>query len=489
MNSQNIGKIKYPIILGIVLLVCAIIVVLLINRNDAENIVLVKIEDKIITQKDFLLNYEFGFPHLKIGKTVQEKKRNYLQFMINEHLLAIEAESKGLDSSPEILYQTKKVRNELLLESIIENDIKPNISISQEEIEEAINKAKVSFKIFYWPEDDYENAVIIKEMFEEKGIDETFRQLSGKKSDFHFDISKYITDYLSWLDIPEESFEAIKNLPVNEISDPVKIGNKYFLFQVQDIRRSTVTSSEYLDKSPTFRKILFNVKLQDELVEYMDNFLTPKNIVTKINPFQIFAAVVIDWVRSDERKLRNFDEWVDLNKNKTSVRDFITYQDSLFISYNDGSFTLNEFLIHFDFDRLKEEFQTKSQYMQYLNGILALAIRDYFLTSRAEMKGYDSSSWFKHELTKWKTKFVFEDQFSRYASQNKFDSINITDKINNDLDSLKIKYNVFIDREILDTLSVRETAKSKKVHIQLLKTGVERLAEPIVDGNWKALYK
>ena len=221
----------------------------------------------------------------------------------------------------------------------------------------------------------------------------------------------------------------------------------------------------------------------------MDNFLTPKNIVTKINPFQIFAAVVIDWARSDESKKMNFYDWVDLNKNKMSVRAFTNYQDSIFILYSDGSFTLSEFLIHFDFDKLKREFQTKSQYMKYLNSILAISIRDYFLTTRAESKGYSSSSWFKHELSKWKTKFIFEDQFSRYASQSLSDSINVTDKINNDLDSLKIKYNVFIDTKMLDTLSVRETEKSKKVHIQLMKTGVERLAEPIVDGNWKAVSR
>ena len=74
MNFQNIRKINYPIIIGIALLIGAIIVLLFINGNDSENIVLAKIEDKIITQKDFLLNYEFGFPHLKIGKTAQEKK-------------------------------------------------------------------------------------------------------------------------------------------------------------------------------------------------------------------------------------------------------------------------------------------------------------------------------------------------------------------------------------------------------------------------------
>ena len=127
--------------------------------------------------------------------------------------------------------------------------------------------------------------------------------------------------------------------------------------------------------------------------------------------------------------------------------------------------------------------------MQYLNNVLAISIRDYFLTTKAEYNGYDRSSWFKHELSKWKTKFIFEDQFSRYASQNSSNNRKFADKINNDLDSLKIKYNVSIDSEMLDTLSVRETEKSKKVHIQLMKTGVERLAEPIVDGNWKSVYR
>ncbi|MCK5457883.1 MAG: hypothetical protein KAI45_12210, partial [Melioribacteraceae bacterium] len=224
---------KRNILISISLLIfLSIIVLFVLFNNKSRPEILAEVGNKIITKKDFLLNYEFGLPHLKIGKSSLERKENYLQFMINEYLLALDAEAKGLDNTRAVKYQTEKIKRELLLESIIENDIKPKIDISPYEIKEAINKSKVSFKFFYWPEKDLRNAQIIKEMFEKNGIKETFKKLSDKKSDVHFDISKYTTDYLSWLDIPEETFNAIKDLPANHFSDPIKIDDLYFIFQI-----------------------------------------------------------------------------------------------------------------------------------------------------------------------------------------------------------------------------------------------------------------
>lgn len=487
MNFHKSNKKNY--IFSSLFLIVLILIIVFFYKAESKEIILAKVGDKVITKKDFLLNYEFGLPHLKIGKTTLEKKKNYLQFMINEYLVSLEAQSKGLDSSPAIIYQSQKVKKELLLESIIENDVKPNVKISKNEIEETINKSKVSFKFFYWPEQDLENAVIIKEMFEEYGIEETFNKLSSKKSDFHFDISKYITDYLTWVDIPEETFAIIKNLPANKISDPVKIGDLYFIFQVQDIRRSTVTTSEYLSKSSTFYKILFNEKLEKEVIKYVDNLITPKNVITKINIFNAFAAVVSDWIRSEDKGTIIFSEWMNLHTEVASVQNFNRYQDSIFIEYNNGSFTLKEFQQYVDFDRISDEYETRTKFRQHLNGVLAISIRDYFLVNEAIIKGYDNSAWFKHEFMKWNSKFIFEEQLARYVTQNSSDSSKVVDKINSDLDLLKNKYEIFINTEMLDTLTVTESNKSKQTYIQLMKKGVERLAEPIVDGNWTSILK
>jgi len=487
MNFHKSNKKNY--IFSSLFLIVLILIIVFFYKAESKEMILAKIEDKVITQKDFLLNYEFGLPHLKIGKSPLERKKNYLQFMINEYLLALDAEAKGLDNTLAVKYQTEKIKKELLLESIIENDIKPKVDINLEEIKEAINKSKVSFKFFFWPEKDLRNALIIKEMFEKNGIEETFKKLSDKQSDTHFDISQYITDYLSWLDIPEETFDAIKDLPANQFSDPIKIDDLYFIFQVQDIRRESITTSEYLDKTPTFRKILYSGKLQDEVVMYVDNLVTPKDIKTKSKVFNAFTDAVIDWYRDEDKGSLDFSDWVNAHPEVTSAQKFYKYQDSVLITYQGGEFTLGEFQSHYYFDRISEEYQTKNQFKNHLNVLIALSMRDYFILIEAKKKEYDRTPWFEHEFIKWTSKFAFEEQLRRYMSGDSSESISVKDRINKDLDLLKTKYQITIDHTMLDTLRVNETEKSNQSFIQLMKGGIDRLAEPIVDGHWESILK
>ncbi len=62
-------------------------------------------------------------------------------------------------------------------------------------------------------------------------------------------------------------------------------------------------------------------------------------------------------------------------------------------------------------------------------------------------------------------------------------------KINTKLDSFRLRYPVVINIKMLDTLKVNETGKSKQSFVQLMKGGVNRLAEPIVEGHWISIMK
>jgi len=85
MNSRRIG-----LYLKALAIICAGLVIISCNKKET-NIrpdIVAQIGDHSITSKDFQLNYEFGFSHLKNGRN---KKLSYLKKMISEKLLALEA--------------------------------------------------------------------------------------------------------------------------------------------------------------------------------------------------------------------------------------------------------------------------------------------------------------------------------------------------------------------------------------------------------------
>ena len=203
----------------------------------------------------------------------------------------------------------------------------------------------------------------------------------------------------------------------------------------------------------------------------------------------VFADAVIEWYRDENKGNLIFSEWTDKNTNIVSVQKFHNYQDSVLITYKGGNFTLQEFQKYFYFDRITEEYQTKNQFKHHIHDVILMSIRDYFLVIEAKKNGYDKTEWYKHEFMKWTSKFAFEEQLVKYMTQKSNDSSSVKSRINKDLEIFKLKYNVIVDFKMLDTLSVNETEKSKQSAVQLMKSGTDRLAEPIVDGHWKSISK
>ncbi|MBK7979383.1 MAG: hypothetical protein IPK06_05135 [Ignavibacteriae bacterium] len=215
--------------------------------------------------------------------------------------------------------------------------------------------------------------------------------------------------------------------------------------------------------------------------------MTPKNIRTKARVFNVFADAVIDWYNSPNKSSQNFYEWSKSALNYPSVQKYIFYRDSVFINYNGGSFTLAEFEKSFFMNNIAKEFNTKIEFKKHLNFLVGQSMRDYFLEKEAEEKNYDETPWFEHEYMKWTSKFAFEELMQKYNDEKLPNDKNLKEIINDDLAQLKSKYNIYVNYAMLDTLKVDETAKAKGISIQLMKLGVNRLAEPIVDGYWKSL--
>jgi hypothetical protein len=112
------------------------------NKESKKNVV-AKVNNISIDAEEFKLNYEFGFPHLKVGKTLEEKKNSYLNFMINEKILALEAEQIGLLNSNDFIESMKKIEKGILLQQFVNKEIKEKIDVTFEEASEYLNKSKV----------------------------------------------------------------------------------------------------------------------------------------------------------------------------------------------------------------------------------------------------------------------------------------------------------------------------------------------------------
>ena len=82
------------------------------NESESDSDIVAYVGNQEISARDFQLNYEFGFAHLK---TTNDRKYSYLQFMINELLLSQEGYHLGLDESERVKSQEAKLKEDLMI--------------------------------------------------------------------------------------------------------------------------------------------------------------------------------------------------------------------------------------------------------------------------------------------------------------------------------------------------------------------------------------
>ncbi len=96
-----------------------------------------------ITAREFLLSYEFGPAFVKREKNPQ---RRYLDFMINEKLLALDAADRGGRLSPEVRRSVIEIEGDLATEELYREDVLKKVRITEEEIGYAVAGQRIHYQ-------------------------------------------------------------------------------------------------------------------------------------------------------------------------------------------------------------------------------------------------------------------------------------------------------------------------------------------------------
>lgn len=488
-----------------------------------------RVGDKLITVQEFRRSYETGFAHLKTGP---DRKRTYLAYMINEKLLALEGYRLGLHQAEWIRESERMLLNELLIEALIETEVKSKIKVAPEEIRAAINQSKVSFKFRYWVEASREEAHRTILAMRERGYAEVVDEKLRGNPELRINPQDLESDYLNGLETPPELLEAIRDLPYGDISEPVFLNDRYYIFQVLDIRRRAVTENEYLAKASTFEQSVFYRKFYAELERYGVRLMESRGVSTPGKALNLLGKALVEWEKSRESSQSSpgaavmgpagFKEAVHhAPETLPALRALRENLSQPFTAYNGGTITFEEFLDYFRPGRIASTAKDKRPFSERLKDAAAEGIRDYFLAAEARKKNLEKEPGVRAELALWRDKWMYEaarrhftrevqigdEEVKEYFAKNKqryktgreedpalsalyerarrdaYHEASLIE-LNRNLDLLKERYPVSIYETALDTVTVIDFRKSRWASMQLYKSGVNRLAYPAVDPGW-----
>ncbi|MEO8233627.1 MAG: peptidylprolyl isomerase [Ignavibacteriota bacterium] len=470
-----------------------------------------------ISIKDFQVNYELGFTFLK---KKNDSKYSYLDYMINEVLLMQEGYRLGFNKSERVKIQEDQLLKALLIEEFFKKKVDNNITITDEEIKAAITKSTVKWKLKYWIESNSGQAFEIYNSMRESGYTKVVQKMLVNNYEEKRSLKDLETGYLTWLDIPPELLEQIKNLGIGEISKPIALEGVYFILQITNITRSGISEYDYQNTYNRFKQILFSRKQKERTAKFVAEFMNPKNVIAKGDEFKILVGALTEWKQQSSSSDNFLERVLKATRNEPALMELKNNLEKPFITFDHEVWTVKEFLNRFDPHFIKDKPSYKQLFQKQLKHQLAITIRNYFFVKEAINLGLDKSEEVVNQLKAWSDKWVYEetrhfytmnikinnskarkyfdDHVNHYVSEHgKQPEFNeVLDKVKRDayleqakrllegkIEQIKKNTVVRINKAVLDSITVSDSDKSTTIDVILLKSS-GKLAYPTVDPAW-----
>ena len=462
-------------------------------------LILAETGNKKITAKEFIYNYEFGpsFP-----KKVKNSKEVYLNYLINEKLLAADGYSRNLDTLPIVKDNLYGIETDLATEELFKDEVMKEVKISDEEINTAIGKKLVSVELkwLYAPYKDSLN-FFTRGISDGLPFDSLFR-LQLNDSVFE-DQRKWNTDLFNLEEKSSMIAGLIKNQKVGSISSPVKGPDGWYIFKIVNIWKEVLPNESELNQlKEKSNRSLQKAQMDSLSGKYVRKIFIDQNPQIIGKTFELlrtyFAKNEVnpdklkDWRLDD--KLTFLQQQVDSLK-----KDFYSI---ILVEMKDGSYSFKDFIDWFRYRQQNIKFNDKDfqSFSESIESYVWRMVRDNSLTKIAFSKGYQNKKSVREQLGWWKDKIVYavvRDEIIGSAligntnESFKFENKPLSDEANKKLLhkvlALKQKYKIKINKDLLAEIKVENENDPKAIDVYAVKKeGIfPRPAFPTIDILWQ----
>ncbi|MDR3609335.1 MAG: hypothetical protein P4L27_02095 [Ignavibacteriaceae bacterium] len=474
-----------------------------ININDADSsngeLILAEAGNKEITVREFIYGYEFGpaFP-----KRVKNSKEVYLNYLINEKLLAGEGYSRHLDTVSIVKENLYGLETDMATEEMFKDQIMKQVKISDKEISEAVNKKLVSVELkwLFAPNRDSLNFYL-------NNINK------GVKFDSLFNaqlINSVFADQRSWktdlFNMEQKSSMiagVVKNQKAGAISSPVEGPDGWYIFKIVNVWKEVLPNESEIAK---LKEDSQRVLEKDKMDSLSDNYI--KHIFVDLDPqidgkvFYILRLYLAKYKVSQEK----FSEWNLEEKliNALSALDSVKQDlNSLkLVNMKNGSYSIKDFIDWLRYrDRLlKFNDSDFNGFSGSVESFVWRMVRDNSLTKIAFEKGYQNKMEIQEKLGWWKDKIMYalirdniinsvplKDKKESFKYENDPLSDDANKKLLHTILALKQKNKISINKDLLNEIKVENENDPRAIEVYTVKKdGIfPHPAYPSIDLLWQ----
>jgi hypothetical protein len=477
-----------------------------------------------ISAEDLLTSFEFGPAFVKRHR---DPLCEHLKYMIYERLFALEAEQNGLKAVDFVKDRIQALEEDGAVEQLYRQDILSQVKISDEQILNDTRKAKITLSLRWIYTPTRSDAERSEKLFA-AGV--SFDSLFAMQFD-----STTSTDGRSLqstlLKLERDNPELAKTvsvLTVGKKSAPVQGKDGFYIFHLDKAEQNPITTeSEFTELKNQAIEIRTKVIADGLADQYVKNIMKPNNPVIKADGFNILRAYLADKGLSRDTKVKwDIPATFMTEAGPQPIRNSGKFLNQPLMTFGGRTITIREYAQWYDIRQFQFDTRSLEAFNSSVKKTIWKMVQDKLLSEEAYKRGLDKLPFVANETSKWESKLLYLSQraalarainmsasiLKEYYTAHKKQYMNargklmefeiVHESVKGDyfareeslllyrtIDSLKKKYPVVINEELLKQLAEKTSSDSQAIETVFYKPGgtFPRVAFPTIDEAWSPM--
>jgi len=492
------------------------------EKKPLQQQILAQVGKRVITAAEFTYSYEFSFAPLRQGPN---PRRAYLDYMVNELLLANEGYRLGYHQSHYVRSRVAHRRRNDLLEAFYLNHVHRKVTVPEEALQEAIKKGTVKWRMIIWPTASLEEAQKAQAEARKTNLEDFIARKTADEERSTKVKRQFESDWIDYLDLQPEAFAHIKDLQIGQVSDPIPYGSGYAVVQIKDINREGIREPE-LEAGAKRKQMyirLYDIEADRIVHNLMDSIMTPLNVRVKGSVVEAIAPALYEWVKDglpETSLLEAVKNAPDSAKEYLKVLN--KYKHQTLLTFQNGSKTVQDYLAYMNYYRspLKQS-RSYDDFKQRLITEIGTQLKNERFVDIAEQEGFADSTQIVDDLRLWEQKWTYDvyraesvkdltvsDQEMHDFFKTRWRELGIADidstrlykyenqvynfilhekqsqRLQQRLAELEKRYPVRINEPLLNELKLSDSVKTNWTSFFVRKNFTGQALVPIVDMKW-----